>query len=63
MPDEPFLAKTAGLEVGARLLLSRSIADGSATLLGWSSRFGVAVTVGSVGTLAGVDEAPERNCW
>ena len=63
MLDELFLAGAAGLEVGARLVVSISIADASAILLGCSTRLDEGFTVCSTGAFTGVDADPDRNCW
>jgi hypothetical protein len=61
--DELFLAGAAGLEVGTKLVVSRSIADASVILLGCSARLDEGFTVCSTGAFAGVDADPDRNCW
>ena len=61
--DELFLAGAAGLEVGARLVVSRSIADASATLLGGSTTLDEGFDVCSTGAFTGVDVGADRNCW
>jgi len=61
--DELFLAGAAGLEAGARLVVSRSIADASAILLGCSTTLDEGFDVCSTAAFTGVDADPDRNCW